>query len=438
MPFFFLALLSLILAPDPAHAGPVFFAALSAGAGFGSAFAATTVGTFLTKTIVGRLLVSVVFSGLQAALTPKPKQPGIVTETTLTGSTQPMSFVTGKYATGGKLACPPMSHGKVGKTPNAYRTYVVTLGAIPGMQLSRLIINGEYVTLGTTPHADYGLPILGRFTGYGWVKYYDGTQTVADPMLLAAYGSDPVRPWTADMVGTGLCYAILTFRFSQEIWTSGEPGWRFEMDGIPFYDPRKDSTVGGSGTHRWANRATWQSSENPLVQSYNIMRGIELPGLGLWGGDIPAEDLPLSYWFAAMNACDPAQTLPGGGTEPRFRSSYEVNVDMEPAAVLEELFKASATQIAEVGGVFKPRTGGPGLPVYFMTDDDIMVTSSQELDPFPGGEERYNGITASGPDPETMWQPRPAPDLYNATWEAEDGGKRRVASLQLPACPYPL
>lgn len=438
MIWFLFLLIGLLVAPDAAHAGPVFMAVLSAGGGFGAAFTATAVGGFLTQTIVGRLLTSVALSGLQAALAPKPKSPGIVTETTMTGSTRPMSFTLGTYATAGGLLCPPMSHGKDGKTPNAYRTYVIVLGAVPGMSLSRLMLNGEYVELGTTPHADYGLPILDRYTGYAWVKFYDGSQTAADPMLLAKYGSDPDRPWAADMVGTDLCYAILTFRYSAKIWTSGEPAWRFELEGIPLYDPRKDSTVGGSGSQRWSIRNTWAASANPLVQAYNIMRGITVPGLGVWGGELPADDLPLAEWFAAMNACDVVVTVSGGGSEPRYRAAYEVTVDMEPAAVIEELFRASATQIAEVGGVFKPRTGGPGLPIYFMTDDDIVITSPQELDPFPASESRYNGITANAPDPAAMWEPRPAPDRYNAEWEDEDGGHRRVASLQLPACPYPL
>lgn len=437
MLIFLATLLAVLIAPEAAHAGPVFFAVLSAGGGLGSAFAATALGGFLSTT-VGRLLMSVALSALQAALIEKPKPPGIVTETTLTGSTSPLSFTIGLYATGGQLAAPPMSHGTVGGVPNAYRTYVVTLGAVPGTKLSRLMINGEYVDLGTTPHADYGLPVLGRYEGWAWVKYYDGTQTTADSMLLAKYGSDPDRPWSADMVGTNLCYAILTFRYSQKIWTSGEPGWRIELKDTPLYDPRKDSTVGGSGAHRWANKATWEGSNNPIVQAFNIKRGIELPGLGTWGGSIPTSDLPLSDWFAAMNACDQTVTRPGGATEPRYRTGYEIKVNVEPAAVLEELFKASATRIAEVGGLWKPRTGGPGLPVWFMTDDDIIVTSPQELDPFPGADQRFNGISTNGPHPDAVWEAEPDPELYNATWEAEDGGKRRMASLQLPACPYPL
>lgn len=407
------------------------------GTALATAFKASTVGGWLIKSGVGKLLASVALSALQVALVGKPAAPGITTEYTQNGGTNPASFVLGRYATAGDMICPPMTHGKVGKTPNAYLTYVIGLGDVVGESLDRLIVDGAYATIGTVSHPDYGLPLLGRHAGYGWVKYYNGTQTVADPMLLAKYGTYPERPWLSDMVGVGICYAILTFRLNRALYP-GQPTCRFEMKGIPLYDPRKDSTIGGTGAHRWSNRATWEHTVNPLVISYNIMRGITLPEGSVWGGGIPVDDLPLANWFSAMNQCDVPETLAAGGAEPRYRTGYEVAVSMEPAAVLEEVFRASNTQIAEVGGVFKVRTGGPGLPVYFITDDDIVISKPSEMDPFPGEDQRYNGIAATYPEPEALWEPKDAPTLYNALWEAEDGGKRRVAKLSLNACPFPF
>ena len=91
------------------------------------------------------------------------------------------------------------------------------------------------------------------------------------------------------MIGTGICYAILTFRFNRELFQA-YPQCRFEMGGIKLYDPRSDTSVGGSGAQRWADLATWTASDNPMVMTYNIKRGITLPGLGIWGGDAVAAD----------------------------------------------------------------------------------------------------------------------------------------------------
>jgi Putative phage tail protein len=387
--------------------------------------------------LIVRLVVSVAASALMQALQPKPREPGIRTEVTQTGGTNPLSFVLMGYATGGARACPPMSHGSAGKTPNAYLTEVIELGDIAGQTLSRVIINDEYVTLGSTPHADYGLPVTGRYAGYAWVKYYNGTQTTADAMLLAKYGTYPERPWNADMIGRGLCYAIVTFRYKRNLWGSTvPPRLRFETGGIPLYDPRKDTTVGGSGAHRWANKATWEPTVNPMVAIYNIMRGIGLDDGSTWGGGIPASDLPLASWFAAMNACDTLVNNGAGGTEPQYRAGFEVAVDEQPADVIAELLKVCSGQLADVGGVWKARVGAVGVSVLSITDGDIVITSPQDYAPFPSFTSSFNGIHATYPEPGMLWEQKEAPPLYNATWEAQDQGQRLIANLGLPACPY--
>ncbi|PKP71845.1 MAG: hypothetical protein CVT82_00290 [Alphaproteobacteria bacterium HGW-Alphaproteobacteria-4] len=443
---------------------PQVFAAVGAAV---AAFSASAIGTFLTQTIIGRLLVSVALSALAQALAPKPRSPGIKTTATASGGTNPQSFIIGQYATAGFAIAPPMSHGTSGKTPNAYLTYVIDLGDIPGQMLSGLIIDDGYVEIDNTiesvggstlfsglpgwltfpnwpdpfglfPHTSevtYGRPLLGKYHGYAWVTYYDGTQTAADPMLLAQYGTDPDRPWKPDMVGTGLCYAVLTFRYNRELF-NGLPRVRFVLAGIPLYDPRADDTVGGSGAQRWSDPATWAPSANPAVQIYNILRGITLPDGSIWGGESAAEDLPTGAWFAAMNECDVPVVLAAGGSEPQYRTGFEVTVEEEPASVIEELLKGCSGQMSEIGGVWKIRVGGPGLPVYVFTDDDAIVTAAQGFEPFPGLDRTWNGIQASYPEPSSLWESKDAPPRFNADYEALDQNRRLVADLSLPAVPY--
>jgi hypothetical protein len=407
-------------------------AAIGAIGGLVTAFKGTALFKFIGSKFIGRLLASVALSALQTALQPRPPTPGITTQITATGGTNPCGFVLGQYATAGDAVCPPMTHGTAGRTPNAYLTYVVALGDVPGPLLERVMIDGAYCDLGTVADPDYGLPATGLYAGFAWFKYYDGSQTVADPMLLAKYGSYPERPWLADMVGTGVPYVICTFLYNRGLYQS-LPALLFQCGGIRLYDPRKDSTVGGVGAHRWGTAATYEASRNNAVIAYNIMRGITLTGLGVWGGSIEGADLPVANWFSAMNACD---TMIGSPAVVQYQAGYEVRVDMEPASVIEEVMKGCTGQVAEVGGSFKIRVGGPGLPVLFITDDDIIVTKPQDYNPFPQADQRQNGIDAKYPDPGAAWQPKSAPSRYNTTWEAQDGS-RRIASLDLPACPYP-
>ncbi|MBW4708615.1 phage tail protein [Roseobacter sp. YSTF-M11] len=424
--------------------GKVVKAVGAIAAGFatgGLGFAVGGIGSFLTTTFVGRLLTTVAFSALRAALTRKSggsagPQPGIRTAQTQTGGTNPASFILGTYATEGTLACPPMSHGTAGGVPNAYLTYVIELGDVPGQTLEGMIVDGETVSLGATPHADYGLPFEGRFAGHGWVRFYDGSQTVADPMLLAKYGTHPDRPWTAAMVGRGINYAIVTFRYNRTIYSSF-PKVRFVLGGIPLYDPRLDDTVGGVGAHRYDDRSTWAQTDNAAVLIYNIKRGIDIGGGYIWGGGSEAADLPLANWWAQMNNADLAMALDAGGTEPQYRAAYEVFVDDEPASVIEEVLNACSGELAENGGIWKLRLGGPGLPVYFFTDDDVIVTESEEHTPYAIEQEPFNGVSVVYPDPAALWEPRDAPARYNAEYALADPSQRRVADLTLSAAPYP-
>ena len=119
-----------------------------------TAFTASATGAFLTQTFVGRLLVSVATSALISAIAPKPKQhkqeeippPGITSEFSQTGADNPLSFIPGTFATAGTRIAPLMSHGTEGGTPNAYLTLPVAISAVPGMQLARVNLNGDFVT----------------------------------------------------------------------------------------------------------------------------------------------------------------------------------------------------------------------------------------------------------------------------------------------------
>src|SRR5690606_9894772 len=187
-----------------------------------------------------------------------------------------------------------------------------------------------------------------------------GNQTVADTYLRRVFGNDSQRPWSADMVGRGVAFAVITAKVKEDLFT-GPPQCRFEVQGISLYDPRKDSTVGGSGSHRWSDPSTWEFSDNPAVVIYNILRGIYYNGQWIWGGQVPLTRLPLSNWFAAMNECD--RLVPGAEvpTEKQFRCGAEIRLNEEPLDVIERLLKVCNGKMAEIGGVYKIRVGAPGL-----------------------------------------------------------------------------
>ncbi len=376
---------------------------------------------------------------------------GVRTQSITAGEQMPQSFILGRYMTAGNLVAPEMSHGVSGDT--RYLTRVVDLGDIAVEGLESLIIDGDECTLGTsgtltmsdgdgtTPaiNSTYGATVQTpqRYTGFAWCQFHNGSQTSADADLLSLYGSYPERPWLSDMIGRGVPYAVLTFlwRDSPQIW-NGRPDVKFVVKGIKLYDPRKDSTAGGSGAHRYSNQATWEWSENPVVMVYNILRGIPMLGGNTYGGGYGASDLPYTTWAAAMNACD----VPISGRKT-YIAGYEVRIGTPdiggdaPLDVIDELLKACSAEIADVGGTIYIRVGGPAMPVKYITDDDILRSQPQDLDPFPPLENTYNGVHATYPDPDQLWTAREAPPRYDTTAQAEDGGQILIGDLTLPAAP---
>lgn len=426
----------------PTFAAVLLVALLSAGAAAADPITAliTAINAFAATSAVAAFVVrmgmSLVFSALATALAGKPsqRQPGIKTEHSTTGGVNPQTFILGTYATAGNMAAPPYTEPNSGKYPNIYLTYVVDIADMPGVTFSRLMVSGEYIEdlqPSSDPQRDYEGEMEGVYP-HLWLTWHDGSQTAADPYMMEHYATHAERPWSADMIGTGLTYAVVTFKYNRERWNQ-LPGVRFEVRGIPLYDPRADETVGGTGAQRWGDPATWAQTDNPAVMIYNILRGLTLPDGRRWGGQVAAADLPLDNWFAAMNECDLAVALEAGGTEPQYRAGLEVSVDTEPAAVIEELMKACSASISEVGGVYKLRVGPPALPVFFMSDDDVVVDRPQSLAPYPGLDGVHNAIHASHPSPAALWESRDAPPRYNAEWEAEDGGRQLVAQVDLPA-----
>lgn len=413
--------LALLVMPSAASAGPV----AAVFTAVGSIFTGSQIGALLLKTVL-----SVGLNLLAQKLRGKPKQPGMQTQARTSGGVEPQKIILGRAAVFGHLTY----RNSTGKNRRDL-VQVVELCDLPGVALEELLIDGEPGDLqAQTPEP---LPTLlgleiGARQQHAWVRFHDGSQTEADAQLVADFAADADRPWTNDHKLTGVAYAVVTTRYNRKVWKRGEPELRFVMRGIPLYDPRKDSSIGGSGAHRWDQPATWTYSANPIVIAYNIMRGIALPGGHVWGGQVAAEDLPLSSWVPAMNACDQPVQSSGGGTRPRYVAGMEVSQDREPADVIETFLQGADAQIAELGGVWTVQVGEPATAAAQISDDDLLVSEPEEFTPFKGLDAVHNAVSVKMTSPGALWQAHDLPLIKDAAAEAEDG-ERRTANISLPA-----
>lgn len=395
-------------------------------------FIGKIIATGFFKTIVGRILLSVVLGAVQSRLAKlraaknAAANAGIRSERTLAGSKNPIGFILGRYATGGQLLAPEYPHG----SNNTYNTFPISLGFIRGQSLNRLIVDGEVVEFDVTSHASFGRNVLGKYADRLWVKFADGSQTVVDPLMSSIAGSDPDRPWTSDMIGRETCIAYVTIQYDEVVYSNSQPNFRFDVNGIPLYDLRKDSTAGGVGAHRWNDPLTWEHSLNPVVMIYNILRGIPVVGIGSWGGETEAEDFRFGEWAAAMNKAD---TPISGSVDPRYRAGFEVFLSDEPNSVISELLRSCGGELADVGGIWRISLGQPDVPVFFFSDPDIIITESSTFDPFPGIGDTFNTVFTTYVNPDALWETTEAPMQTRSEYLDEDDGRQLAVDLPLSA-----
>lgn len=392
-------------------------------------------GGFITQLLVGTAL-SFGASLLQQALAPKPqrqvaKDPGVSLDIQI-GSSSPLSFFVGIGATAGHRVYAG-SWGNEGETPNAYFADVLEISNAPIDGLNNVYVEGELAdVLWGEAHPDYGFPIAqGRRGGadYLWVKFYRGDQAVADPYLRAKFGSHPSRPYDAGRVGNGTAYAIVTTRYNRENWNGRPPKMLFEVRGIRCYDIRKDSTVGGSGSHRRDNPATWEFSKNPYVIAFNAaFMGVYVGSEWLWGlQNLPASRLPASAWIAAMNEADRASW----GGVAQFEIGGEITVDMQPADFLDEVAASSLGRFIESAASYKPRCGLPGASVWSFGEGELLITDARTFNPFPGLEQTVNYVEISYSEPAEAWGSKPAPEATDAAYITADGNRKLPKGLNL-------
>ena len=439
----FVAALMVLALPAQAHADPISTAILAA-----VSITATTVGATAFAIIQGVLtfalstLASIGLSYIAKAISGKPdsaaQQLGIKGTIQL-GGDLPRSFLVGYSATAGSLVY-VNTWGQDGKTPNAYLTMVISLSDLPITALRQIWVNDVLVTWpGGGTATSYGTPIS-EFSkdgkDYLWAKFCDGTQTAADPWLTSQFGGDLNYPYSSGRIGKGVAYVIMTARLNSDLF-SGFPRFKFAGDGAKFYDPRKDSTAGGSGTHRFDDPSTWEFTLNPKVIEYNVLRGISFDGKWLYGlQSMTPSRLPTDSWFAAMNECDLLVDNSAGDQEPQYRCGAEVPVNMTPADLIDAFDMACNGRIAEIGGIYKAYAGAAGAAVFAFTDDDLLITEAKSFDMFPSLGELVNGCSATYPEPEEGWAAKDAPAYIDPTLEEEDGGRELLASVQYTLVPY--
>lgn len=383
---------------------------------------------------VGEALVGVALSFgvsyIAKRLQPKPSTSATNTGMQLSMSTDPngpRQFAFGRVASAGSL----IYHNSYGPNGNDYLQVVVKLADFPCSALVNCFVDGTGRGVGSAISTSdvTGQPVT-AYTNNLWLRFADGDwNQTADPDLVSkATGTS----WSSNNIGRGVCYLRSTAKYDPELFKNGRPQIIAVFDGAKLYDWRKDSTNGGSGTHRWGINSTYEWSANPAVILYNYMRGLIVNGYKVGGMNVPAENLPLETWTAAANVCDEFVTKKSGVTERRYTANGITNLDGEHASFIRDVLASMAGRLVDAGGDFKLYAGAAQASVMTITDDDILTNKQVVYSPKLSRAQLVNAVFGSFTDPAKSFQLTSLPPRISPTDATSDGGNQLTENYALP------
>ncbi|WP_310474110.1 phage tail protein [Sandarakinorhabdus sp.] len=189
---------------------------------------------------------------------------------------------------------------------------------------------------------------------------------------------------------------------SQSPFGSGIGGqWRVIGNGMPVYDPARDSTVaGGSGPQRANDCTTWawevsgvERGRNLALQLLSILLGWKINGVGSVGFDYPADTMNLAGWAQAAALCDEAVALNGGGSQRRYEGGGSFTDGDGALALIARYEDAVNGEFTDHGGQFNFRVAVNDLtPTFTLTDDDFVT--GYEWQPQPPLGEQFTVVRA--------------------------------------------
>lgn len=290
---------------------------------------------------------------------------------------------------------------------------VIALADHPCDSLRRLYVNGKNTSWDATS---------GEVTGFGSnfvIKFFSGALGQSSASSIVSHSGGR---WTSAEKGSGVCYVTVALKYTAELFPSGIPKLTFVVKGASLYDPRLDTTAGGSGSQRRADQSTWAFSDNPAVVAYNVIRGFSCGGRPLIGMNAPAAAVRFSDYAAAANSCDEILLKKSGASEFRYRIGAIFDAAQSNSDFLETIAATMAGEIVEAGGVYRIFAGVAQASVATLSDADIIVDKPLTIDRKRPRSELTNAVQASFTDPAQGYTVVPLPPRTSSADETTDGG----------------
>lgn len=237
-----------------------------------------------------------------------------------------------------------------------------------------------------------GDDLIQTFEQYVSWEFHNDRQTV-DPFM-----RDNCPSWKDDMIGKGVAWLRISFKFNAEKFPSGLPNIKLLKRGRRVYDPRSGYTV---------------FSDNAALVILDYFRTY------LKRSD---EHINWEQFKEAANICDEYVSNADGSTERRYRINGEFEVDEAPAKILDAMLQACGGELTYIAGKHGLLVGAYYGPAT-MTLDESCISGDIKIIPETSYKERTNTITGTFIDPKQNYVEADFPPVVVKEWVEKDGAE---------------
>jgi len=292
--------------------------------------------------------------------------------------------------------------------------------------ISDVYIDGTVITSAQQAGGGSGVVIGGTYYigGHGYVlcnKHLGTATQTVDTDLDAAF-----TDIDSNFRGRGICYTVWQLELdhiSIDVFKHPPNALKALVKGAKVYDPRLDSTNGGSGAHRLATPSTWEWSENPALCLADYLINSDQ------GAGFPTTAIDYSYVITAADHCDVTVSIPSS-TEKRFTCNGVLWTSTSHRDNITKLTSSFNGRISYVGGQWRIRAGMYEAPSVSITDDDLA--GDIKLQTATPADERFNTVRGIFVDPTENYAETEFLTITNANAVARDNGVTKYRDLVLP------
>lgn len=246
--------------------------------------------------------------------------------------------------------------------------------------------------------------------------------------------------WSIASTFDGCAYIKLAWIPDEKKLPNGIPNtYRQVVEGALVYDPRRDSTRGGSGTHRADDRSTWSYAtldsngqpigRNNALQALWYLLGWTVPTKNaggtvtgerlVCGRGVDPEDINFATFIAGANACETA-----GYYTDVVLSTEEAHTSNEDKITCNGLIG----RLIDPGGLWSyyANVDDTASIAVDLTDADILQGDTVSWNEYKGMSDQFNQVRGKFvyPASPVLYQAYPYPMVRDATYETNLGTKR--------------